>query len=123
MYTAPPSTQAAQWEEALGAISESVELTQSHGKFSNIVLLGDLNLRDVNWNISSSDDFSVSSGVKGRAARVILKWMEEQFMEQLICDPTRNNSLLDVVMSNNPVLFSHHEVMVHPRLSDHSLIM
>ena len=50
--------------------------------------------------------------------------MEEQFLSQLVSDPTRGNNTLDVVMSNNTETISHVEVLVlGPRLSDHSLIV
>ena len=74
--------------------------TQTHGKFSTIIIVGDLNLPDIDWTNPLWGAYSASEGVKGRATNQLIKVMEDNFLSQTILSPMRLGVILDVVMTN-----------------------
>ena len=90
---------------------------QSDGKFQNIILEGDLNFADVDWNDIYEEENTTNQF--GRLKNIMNKY----FMEQIIGIPTRLNKILDVIVTNNVNFFSHHKSIINENFSDHHFIV
>ena len=69
----------------------------------NIIVFGDFNYPDINWEIKSLAGISVSSAL-------FLDTINDLFLNQLVSEPTRyrhgqKSNLLDLVLTNNSYLF------------------
>ncbi|KAK4828050.1 hypothetical protein QYF61_023088 [Mycteria americana] len=78
-----------------------------------LVLVGDFNLPDVSWKYNAAER---------KQSRRFLECVADNFLTQLVCEPTREGAPLDLLFTNREGLVSH--VMVGGRLgqSDHEMI-
>ncbi|KAK4831229.1 hypothetical protein QYF61_016327 [Mycteria americana] len=78
-----------------------------------LVLVGDFNLLDVCWKYNTAER---------KQSRRFLEHVADNFLTQLVSEPTREGTLLDFLFTNREGLVSH--VMVGGRLgqSDHEMI-
>ena len=90
------------------AIERLLEVTHS------VVILGDLNLPDVNWEVSSYDIDQIQG--------LYLKLILENGFKQFVSQPTRGNNILDLIFSNDPFLMSEVIVSTPFSTSDHNSV-
>ncbi|RMC20237.1 hypothetical protein DUI87_01083 [Hirundo rustica rustica] len=80
---------------------------------SALVLVGDLNLPDICWELNTAEK---------RQSRKFLECVEDNFLSQLVSEPTRGGTMLDLLFANRDGLVG--VVVVGGRLgqSDHEII-
>ncbi|RMC20151.1 hypothetical protein DUI87_00997 [Hirundo rustica rustica] len=80
---------------------------------STLVLVGDFNLPDICWELNTAEK---------RQSRKFLECMEDNFLSQLVGEPTRGRTMLDLLFANRDGLVG--DVVVGGRLgqSDHEII-
>ncbi|RMC20740.1 hypothetical protein DUI87_01592 [Hirundo rustica rustica] len=80
---------------------------------SALVLVGDFNLPDICWELNTAEK---------RQSRKFLECMEDNFLSQLVGEPTRGGTMLDLLFANRDGLVG--DVVVGGRLgqSDHEII-
>ena len=115
----PPNT-------TLEGFAEMVKFLQSHivkeseGKHKNIFIAGDLNLPCMTWNVSipvhqyTNKDMTI-------CADALKTFMDTHLLSQYVDRPTRENTILDLVLTNDPNLIKHMEIN-DTELSDHRKI-
>lgn len=86
-------------------------------KKKNLFVVGDFNMPDVRWPLSSSRDYNSPSGL-------YVDTIRENNLLQLVSEPTRfrsgqTPSLLDLILVNDPDLVAYHEVLPPFGRSDH----
>jgi hypothetical protein len=88
-------------------------------KHHDVYITGDFNFPNINWN-SMSVERSLGSGASS-SAQVLLSFMDRNFFTQVVNTPTRNNNILDIVLTNTPRYISdvHSNIT---KLSDHNLV-
>ena len=113
----PPDTKINEWNEALTKISEALKDNQSIMNH-NIIISDYMNFADAKWD-------EINDGITGENNQIceIQKIMRDNFLNQIIDIPTRNDRILDVIMTNNEKLFSHHEIIVNTDFSDHNSVI
>lgn len=85
-------------------------------KNSQIILAGDFNVPDINWDTVSF----ISGGRYPAVSKQIIDLTHEYNMHQIVTEPTRGDSILDLVFTNVPTLVQN--VYVIPGLSDHEIV-
>ncbi len=85
---------------------------------SNLLLLGDFNLGNINWKTSSVDPNK--SGSKS-AAEKLISLSQDHNLNQLVTEPTRKDSILDLVFTNNSNIVK--KVSVIDGISDHEAVL
>ena len=106
----------------LDGLAESLEIIDSknrHGK-STVVLGGDFNAGDINWDLLSPDATCKKKGISER----LISIFEESELVQIQRSPTRQGALLDLFATNRPTLVS--EISNIPGIStagDHEIIV
>lgn len=78
------------------------------------LILGDFNLPDIEWFTSPSPTFSLS------VSRAIVEFCTQSQFTQLTNTPTRENTILDLVLTNTPGLVSDLVVIPPIGQSDHA---
>ncbi len=78
------------------------------------VLVGDLNLPGINWTAGTT--------VSGTESQY-LNLFEELHFDQLVLEPTRNEAILDLVLTNDPELLPVVEIAPGFSTSDHNAVV
>ncbi|CAB4040147.1 Hypothetical predicted protein, partial [Paramuricea clavata] len=86
-------------------------------RFTQIVVLGDFNLPDMNWNTNSS-----TNNGTGQLYDNFTKAIRDNFLWQLVDQPTRKEHILDLVLTNIPHKISNLEIFDDTISTDHKLI-
>ena len=111
------------WSKAIDLINESIKLTQANGSYNNIIMLGDYNIPNADWDSLNAGIVPESSSLQATQLRKLSDLMSNNFMNQTVIDPTRKRNILDLVITNNPMLITHHDIVVNQLLSDHNFII
>lgn len=93
------------------------QLTGNNKTARNIILAGDFNCPDVNW-----DNNVVSLGAQDRAVQqTLVDITAGEMLSQVQARPTRGQNVLDLVFTSNPTLLkSSHTI---PGISDHDIVV
>ncbi len=109
-----PNNKTEQVEELDKAMKQ---LAPSFGKNSTVILGGDFNVGDVNW-----DDHVIPSESKQKAvSSLVMDVLGEHHLTQQQLSPSRENRVLDLFCTNKPTLTKH--VSVIPGISDHGIVV
>ena len=114
----PPDTSGELFAEALKFLQKYLDDNRSKEQ-SNILIFGDFNVPNVNWNdltVSKNYDRATTDG-----AKLLLTFMEKNLLSQYVDVPTREKNTLDLMLTNNSNLVSHCE-SEKTDLSDHDLV-
>ena len=83
------------------------------GKEYNAVIMGDFNFPDIQWDsLSDKDDRS----------SVFLNYILENFLSQVVHEPTRSSALLDLLLTNEESIVDEVKVEENLGFSDHNII-
>ena len=77
------------------------------------LILGDFNLPHIDW--------ATLSGTESESHRMI-EFLEENFLSQMVSEPTRQNNILDLVITTQDNLVSNVKVGEHLSSCDHKLV-
>ena len=76
--------------------------------------MGNFNLPELNWDWASAPNKSIY--------RIFLEFFNDPGLHQFVNSPTRNNNILDLILSNDPLLISTIEITCPLASSDHNII-
>ena len=82
-------------------------------KNKDSIILGDFNLPQICWR--------TVSGVESESNRLI-DFVEDNFLHQMVNEPTRDNNILDLILTSQEHLITNVNVGEHLGTSDHNLI-
>ena len=102
-----PSSTMTQLNNSLAAINISTP----------IVICGDFNLPNINWR-----EASPSPTVYSTKAHLLCELIQEFNLQQLVTEPTRNSSILDLLITNREDLIQENEVVDGIPGSDHESV-
>jgi len=81
---------------------------------SQFILLGDFNLPDIDWlHYLTSQE---------KCHDMFVDFINDLGLHQFVCEPTRNNNILDLVLSNNHALISDVNIQCPFSTSDHNIV-
>ena len=115
----PPDTSYNEWNNAVSSLMEEVDLIQSNGGFQRVLLGGDLNFRDLVWD--PEGELVIHQNM-GKQQELLHKVCSKLFLNNWVDKATREDRILDVVLSNDRELLLKCEVEVNLRYSDHNLV-
>ena len=91
----PPNTPEEDTRKVLNFINSYIE-DASVKHHMDIIVVGDINLHCIQWN-----DLTVRNDGHARSAQALLSFMADNMLSQYVSAPTRNNSILDLFLTNN----------------------
>ena len=105
--------------EIINQLHESVsKLTcKKDGVLLNVIINGDVNTPDIIWEdltVNNNPNYSIQLN------NTMLDFVNANFLTRLINTPTRNDNILDLVLSTNPDII--YDLEIHPGMSDHNAI-
>ena len=95
-----------EWLLAIEKLNEALDLAQSHGKYQNLVIGGDLNFKNLKWALGSIE---LEIGMSAQEESIV-SFMSDRFLTNIVDKPTRNENILDVIMTNVPEIFGEVDV-------------
>ena len=101
----------------IARLDESLKQATNHKKWKHIILAGDFNCPDINW-----ERMSVHKGAADREVQqALLDLTIEHGLSQVHGQPTRDNNLLKLVFTNNPSIVKTSSSV--PGISDHAMVV
>ena len=94
-------------------VNEEVETMERAARAGAVIKMGDFNYPEIDWINGTSGT------VKGQKFKNLL---QDNFMVQFIEAPTRNDALLDLIISNHAELITNVQIKEHLGSSDHNMI-
>ena len=111
-YRAPSSS-----IESINDLRQSLEALPTSSTTKTIILGGDFNAPDVNWDIPAVNDEAHNKSIQ---EDLILATNESE-LNQLQEKPTRGDNILDLFFTNNTSLLKYIDVV--PGISDHDMVV
>ena len=103
--------------QSIHDLTDSLENLPANVKNKNMVLGGDFNVPDIEWDIPA-----VKKGAKNKTLQQeLLNTTTQHSLVQIQDKPTRENSILDLYFTDNPSLIKYSEVV--PGISDHEMVV
>ena len=112
----PPDAPVASFKKMMKFVDDFVKNADSQ---YDIVHTGDYNLPNINWDTSTS--LRTRGVVYHDSGETLLNYIGSNFLTQVIDSPTREQSILDLVITNNDQAFAE-SCVSSTVLSDHNLI-
>ena len=112
-YYRTPSGDASSQEEALAESLKEVQKITRNRRDTTITLGGDFNFKDIDWNTESEPPGSYES----TASRNLLDTLQNHHLSQMQKEPTRQDSVLDLYITNRPSLMK--TITTISSISDH----
>ncbi|XP_072014906.1 uncharacterized protein [Amphiura filiformis] len=104
--------------ETVEDLAVMLENINNHSKLKDVVIQGDLNQPNIDW---VNKTVIVNHPASKTTAERLLQTVQEHGLEQVVDKPTRLNSILDLVLTNNSSFIKNVEVI--PGLSDHEAVL
>ena len=96
----PPNSENEFWSEALDKVNSEISLAQANGSYSPVIVTGDFNMSRVNW---SNGSVEIKPGMNKQETEFI-NFVTNNFLENKVLKPTRNDNILDLVLTNDQSL-------------------
>ena len=94
-------------------------MLQSNGLYQRVLLGGDLNFRDLQWN---KDGEMLIHMDLGRQQEELFMFCTRFLLSNWVDKPTRGKNLLDVVLGNDRDLLLRYDTILNCKFSDHNLV-
>ena len=102
----------------LNALDESISKLTNRQSLPNIILAGDFNLPDINWMDHIIRDRPQYSNTLNQR---VIDMSKDNCLHQMTDEPTRNDNILDLVMTTNQDLVN--DLQIEPGMSDHEIVI
>ena len=111
----PPGTQLSSFNKVLTFIQEYLASSGS----PDVYITGDFNLPNIDWEtLNISNELGINGTL---SAQALLDLMSYNFLSQVVDKPTRNNNILDLILTNRSQYVADIESTI-TRLSDHNIV-
>ena len=113
VYYRPPS----QKVEGIIALREDLEKISKINAI-NILIGGDFNVPSINWETNSIDE---NPQYGQEINNTMLETISDQFLTQIVDEPTRGKNILDLIFTTNPSQLGR--TTITPGISDHEAVV
>ena len=103
--------------ESMYDLQDSLLNLPNNAKSKNITLGGDFNTPDIDWEIPAVKEGASNKNTQEELISVTIQHELKQIQDK----PTRGNSILDLLFTNNPSLIKYTDVI--PGISDHEMVI
>ena len=120
----PPNCTIAKFREALEVCQRAIdEVSEKDPKVKDILQFGDFNLPCITWPSRKVYVKHVENkSQEKQQAELLVKYVDENFLENYIYTATRGRNILDLVFTNNHLLVNEYTTVVNKKLTDHYLL-
>ena len=120
----PPDAKENEFEEQLKVCQDAIEdITEKDPKVKDIFQVGDLNMKCISWPSRKIYAKEVQNkATEKKQAEMLLRYADENFLENCVKSATRGNNILDLCFTNNHTLINNHSMTINHNFSDHNLL-
>ena len=115
----PPDAPLDSFKEALGHLQSKLDECSASRKTPDIYIMGDFNLPEIDWE--SPDSADCPTVAEQQAAKLLLDFIDRNFLTQAVCQPTRGGNTIDLVLTNKSQDIIETSV-IDTQMSDHKLV-
>ena len=115
----PPDSTVESFRKTLDTLQEKIDQFSNNNRVPDIYILGDFNLPGIDWDLCTP-----TSGLTNHSSDscdAMIDFMDQNFLSQMIREPTRENNILDLIFTNKPQDIIECNI-VDTQLSDHKMI-
>ena len=87
-----------EWKSAMETLTNEIEMLQSNGLYQRVLLGGDLNFWDLQWN--KDREMLIHMDLEGQQEELFV-FCSRFLLSNWVDKPTRGKNMLDVVLSND----------------------
>ena len=119
----PPGTSVELFSETLEFLQKYIDKATKN-KHKEIIIMGDFNLPCISWKdvtVEKRSDTIYYPTCMTESAKVLLTFMSQNFLSQFVDVSTRNNNILDLIVTNSPNLVLDVDAE-KTGMSDHKLV-
>ena len=120
----PPDAKEKEFEEQLKICQDTItDITERDPKVKDVFQVGDFNMKCISWPSRKIYTKDVQNkATEKKQAEMLLKYADENFLENCIKSATRGSNILDLCFTNNHTLINNHSMTINQKFSDHNLI-
>ena len=110
------------FEMIMKKISQEIDMGQANGQYQNLIGLGDFNFPNAKWTTGMLPSNLQTISHEGKQFNILIDFMKEHLLFQLVRDPTRINNIVDLIIVNNEDIVQSYKQEINVGLSDHNTI-
>ena len=120
----PPDATFENFGESMEMCQRAIDdVTEKDPKVKDVLIMGDFNLPCISWPSGRIYQKEVAQKSREKKqAEGLVKFVENNFLENYITTATRGKNTLDLAFTNNHLLIGGYETTVNKKLSDHHLL-
>ena len=120
----PQKCAVANFREALEVCQKAInEVSETDPKVKDILQFGDFNLPCITWPSPRIYAKHVENkSEKKQQAELLVKYVDENFLENYIYAATRGRNILDLDFTSNHLLVNDYTTVINKKLSDYYLL-
>ena len=107
-----------EYQSLLEELNRFIDKHSAGTEVPDIYILGDLNLPNHNWEGLTGDERTASD----HSSSATEAFTDENFLSQLVTEPTRGHNILDVILTNRPDYVIKTRVETCNSISDHKVV-
>ena len=115
----PPDTLSNEWNQALTSLEEAINMAQANGKFKTLLISGDYNFRTLNW---AQGSIKLDQSLNFQQEKLAI-FMSNFCLFNVVTSPTRENTILDLVLTNDLSFVTKVKSEINVGFSDHNLVI
>ena len=115
----PLGTLDVDFHDAMNVFEEAIDTDQAHGEYGTILGTGDWNFRTLKWE---NYKIKLDLALTGQQIR-FAKFLDTYFLSNYVVKPTRESSLLDLVLCNDSNMVTGVKHIINNRFSDNQLLV
>ena len=96
----PPKSSDRDFKATLELLQDRLDEVSGDNRTPDIYILGDFNLPSVDWEYCTINSSVVCDSPE--ACKLLLEFLDKNFLSQLVTKPTRENNILDLILTNKP---------------------
>ena len=114
----PLSTKNDEWSQALDKLNEQICMIQSNSGYDSIICGGDMNFLNLKWE----ENLPMIDLELSYQEESFVSFMFSQNLMNYVNKPTRNENILDLVLTNNYDMITSTHIDVNNGFSDHNTV-
>ena len=120
----PPDAKEDEFQEQLNVCQEAIDgIVEKDSKVRDIFQVGDFNMKCISWPSRKIYTKDVQNkATEKKQAEMLIKYADENFLENCVKSATRGGNILDLCFTNNHTLITNHTLTVNQKFSDHNLL-
>ena len=90
----PPDSSATKFKDLIAAMQEKIDELSHNSRVPDMYITGDFNFPKIDWEHGST--------TLDESEEMLMRFIDSNFLSQIVREPTRSPNILDLVITNKP---------------------